>query len=226
MQIPARFYDGLTAQPINALFKLNARGHTSLAAIEDVDRDRDVAHWPVNKLRLLPNGGKQTILSCDDQPPGARLVFAKKEAVQLRETLPGLWRELRRKGWGQARIISLATITLAAIIAVYVFGVPLFARQIVGLVPPQTEIALGARIKQQIEAAWGGTNGLELCDPNTGSLANQAIARFVRQVTDGTETPFPVRVAVVDSDIPNAFALPGGQTYYFSALLKQTESPD
>src|SRR5690606_42011003 len=34
------------------------------------------------------------------------------------------------------------------------------------------------------------------------------------------------KVAVIRSDIPNAFALPGGQTFYLSALIEASHTPD
>ena len=43
---------------------------------------------------------------------------------------------------------------------------------------------------------------------------------------EGTDSPFDARITVVKSEVPNAFALPGGQSYYFSALLKETRSAD
>ncbi|MEX0860669.1 MAG: M48 family metallopeptidase, partial [Cucumibacter sp.] len=65
---------------------------------------------------------------------------------------------------------------------------------------------------------------LARCDTGPRSPANQAIARFVKRTLAGTATPFEVNVDVVRSDIANAFALPGGHVYYFSALIE--ESPD
>ncbi|MCB9993362.1 MAG: M48 family metallopeptidase [Hyphomicrobiaceae bacterium] len=226
MLIPARYYDGQTASPVEVLFEIGGRGLSTLAPIHDVDRARQIAHWPVDRIRMVPQGGKDIVLACTGQPAGARLVFSPGEAKAVNDALPQLRRSLRGDVWKQARIISLATVTLGAIITLYIFGVPLFARQIVSLVPPETEIALGARIRQQVEAALGGAGGLKLCDSNPDSLANRAITRFASEVREGTGAPFPLHVSVVQSDIPNAFALPGGQTYYFSALLDQTKTPD
>src|SRR5690606_21231902 len=59
-----------------------------------------------------------------------------------------------------------------------------------------------------------------------GSLANRAIARFATAALEGSGSPFQLDVRVVKSDIPNAFALPGGQVFFFSALLDQAQTPD
>ena len=42
----------------------------------------------------------------------------------------------------------------------------------------------------------------------------------------GAGSPFRPTITVVRSTVPNAFALPGGKAFYFSALLEQTETPD
>jgi Zn-dependent protease with chaperone function len=36
----------------------------------------------------------------------------------------------------------------------------------------------------------------------------------------------PIRAEVLDTKVPNAFALPGGKVYLFSGLLKKAENPD
>jgi predicted Zn-dependent protease len=64
------------------------------------------------------------------------------------------------------------------------------------------------------------------CDPNPQSPGNVAIGNFVERVLDGRTPPFPIRVMVGRSEIPNAFAIPGGQIYYLSTLLDATETGD
>src|SRR5690606_3092205 len=72
----------------------------------------------------------------------------------------------------------------------------------------------------------GGDNGLPLCDPDPESLANRAIARFGAEALAGTGSPFTLDINVVRSDIPNAFALPGGRIYFHSALLNAARTQD
>lgn len=43
---------------------------------------------------------------------------------------------------------------------------------------------------------------------------------------EGTGTPFTPDIKVIRTTIPNAFAQPGGHSFYFSALLDQTETAD
>jgi predicted Zn-dependent protease len=107
-----------------------------------------------------------------------------------------------------------------------VVGVPLLASRITALVPAPWEAQLGETARGQIEAMIGEEAGFAVCDPNPNSVANRAIARFAAATMAGSGSPFSPDIQVARSDIPNAFALPGGHAYYFSALLEKTESPD
>ena len=140
--------------------------------------------------------------------------------------LPALDHKHRAERGRQYRALGLATVALVSVVFAYIYGVPLIARNIVALVPPQWEEQLGQTVVTQIEAALKDGAGFEVCDPDPDSLANRAIARFAAQVVAGTGTPFVPEIKVIRTSIPNAFALPGGHSFYFSALLDQTDTQD
>src|SRR5690606_16911724 len=119
-----------------------------------------------------------------------------------------------------------ATLALASVIAAYLFGVPLLATRIASVVPPAWEQSLGNTVAQQMEAGLAQSGGFEICDPDPQSLANQALQRFGIEAMRGSASPFTLDINIVRSDIPNAFALPGGRVYFFSALLDRATSPD
>ena len=161
------------------------------------------------------------------KPYGARLAFLGFEAAKAAHAmLPALDRKHREERGRQYRAMGLATAALVSVVVAYIYGVPLIARNIVALVPPQWEEQLGDTAVEQIEVALKDGAGFEICDPNPDSLANRAIARFAKQAVEGSGTPFTPRIQVVRSSVPNAFALPGGNSFYFSALLEKTETPD
>ena len=94
------------------------------------------------------------------------------------------------------------------------------------LVPPAWEQSLGETVARQMEASLSQSGALDICDTDPASLANRAIARFGAAALAGSGSPFDLDIKVVKSDIPNAFALPGGQVFFFSALLDQAETQD
>ena len=77
--------------------------------------------------------------------------------------LPSLQRQRRRDGWRQGRIVGLATLALASVIVVYLFGVPLLADRLAQLVPPAWEQRIGdaaARPDRSLAERRGGLRGL------------------------------------------------------------------
>jgi predicted Zn-dependent protease len=135
--------------------------------------------------------------------------------------------EKRRAETGrQVRLAALATAALASVITAYLYGVPLLASRIVTLVPAEWERSLGDTVAAQMEATLTAEGGYEICDPDPGSIANRAIARFGAAALAGSGSPFDLDITVVRTDVPNAFALPGGKVYFFSALLERAQTRD
>lgn len=227
MDIQARYFDGDSALPVQATISLDNRSHSGLLAITDVGRGREVAHWPIAQVQQFSFQKHELRVGCETAKPGARLVITEQEDIRnFLNAVPELNAHRRRHNGKQFQTIAVATAALSCVIAAYIFGVPLFARQIVSAIPIEAEVAFGKRVVTQVENALGGGGPLQDCDTNSRSVANLAIERFSQDVLEQSGSSFPVTVSVVQSEIPNAFALPGGQVYYFSALLELTNSPD
>lgn len=186
-----------------------------------------LARWPAQDLYLVPARRNEIRLGSTQAPDGARIVVAGEDHIgRIRATLPLLAQRQQQERGKQVRLAALSTLALAAVIAVYILGVPLIAARLVQLIPPGWEEGIGQTVAGQIEATLGGENGLPLCDPDPQSLANRAITRFAQAALAETNSPFAADVRVVHSDIPNAFAVPGGRVYFFSALLNAARTPD
>jgi predicted Zn-dependent protease len=226
MQLPmARYYDGHTAAPHNVTFAIGRDTDPQLmiAAPDGVQLDG----WPLADIFEVAARADELRLGARNRPSGARLVMSGDGLVTAaRKLLPDLVKQQRADRGEQLRLIGLATGALVSVIVAYMFGVPLLARNIVPLVPAQWEADLGETARQQIDQIVGFDGIAIRCDTDPDSLANRAIRSFATEVMEGTGSPFAPDIQVVYSDIPNAFALPGGSSYYFSALLAQTESPD
>jgi len=74
------------------------------------------------------------------------------------------------------------------------------------------EIALGKEAAPQFEEQFGG------------KIANEAVQQYVREIglklAASSDREMPYEFAVLASDIPNAFALPGGRVYITAGLLR------
>lgn len=222
MGIAARFHDGLTAE-VHAV-GLDYEAGTLVIRAED---RAELGRWPAADLYAVHGRKDELRLGANGQPTGARVVVRGHEDVaRVQATLPVLHEKRRQQAGREIRLAVTATVALAAVIGAYLYGVPQLASRIVGLVPAAWETSLGETVARQMEASLGDSGGMQVCDGNPNSLANRAIARFGAAALAGSGSPFDLDIKVVKSDIPNAFALPGGQVFFFSALLEQAETQD
>lgn len=226
MGIAGRFHDGLVAEVHGVDLDYEHSGADGTLVIRAEDR-AELGRWPAAELFAVHSRKDELRLGANGQPAGARVVVRGREDVaRVLATLPVLHARRRQQTGREMRLAVTATVALAAVIGAYLYGVPLLASRIVGLVPPAWEQSLGDTVARQMEASLSESGGLQLCDANPDSLANRAIARFGAATLEGTGSPFDLDIKVVRSDIPNAFALPGGQVFFLSALLVQAETPD
>lgn len=225
MAIPARYYDGLVSGAQDAELRYEQDEGGALVVLGP--SGAELARWPARTLHLVPARRGEIRLGANGVADGARIVVRGDDYIRrIRATLPLLAQRQEQERGRQIRLMALSTLALAAVIAAYIFGVPLIASRLVQLVPPGWEDGVGQTVASQIEASIGGDAGLPLCDADPESLANRAIARFAQAALADTNTPFTPDVRVVRSDISNAFAVPGGRVYFFSALLDAARTPD
>jgi Zn-dependent protease with chaperone function len=227
MALTARYSNGVTAAMRDVVLALDKSVAQPELIIADHLTYDEIDRWPVDKVFSLPTHQSELRVGVEGRPPGARLVFTGAEPVAVAQTLfPELPRHRQREAGKQLRILGFSTLALVSVLAAYVFGVPLIANRITAVVPPAWETNLGRVAEGQIQQFIGAEGGFAICDRDPTSLANRAISRFTAEVMEGSNSPFIPRIDVVRSEIPNAFALPGGRAYYFSALLAMTETAD
>ena len=227
MELNARYHDGVVAEARDVACRFEGEGAASVLAIADAGTELELDRWPAADVFPLHGRKAELRVGVEGRPYGARLVFrGRADLAAARAMLPALAHKYRQESGRQFRALGLATAALVSVIGAYVFGVPLLASQIVGFVPYRWEQQLGDAVVVQIESALRPEYGFAVCDPDPQSLANRAIARFAARAVEGTGTPFTPDIKVIRTSIPNAFALPGGHSFYFSALLEQTQTPD
>ncbi|HWA19290.1 MAG TPA: M48 family metallopeptidase [Devosia sp.] len=227
MEFFARYQNGEIAELRDVVCVVDLAAIPVTLVILDAKTRAAVDSWVAFDVFARPARALELRLGSLGRAPGARLSIAGVENMRnARRLLPSLRYHQRRDFWRQAQIGALATLALLSVIVAYVYGVPLLAERLVAIVPPDWEKRLGDTAAGQIEIALTDGKGFEICDPDPNSAANRAIARFVDDAFAGLKSPFTPNVTVVRSDIPNAFALPGGQAYYLSALLDASQTPE
>ena len=227
MQFAARFHDGVTGAVSDVACRVDGSGPGGVFVVADLATRREIAVWRADALYEVHSRPNELKIGAHGQPTGARIVVGGAEAVRAaRQALPSLAHHRRLDRGRQLRIIGLATGALASVIVAYLVGIPLLAEQVVPAIPPDWEERMGDTVAAQIESTLGAEGQFEICDPDPNSVANRALTRFGQAALQGSGSPFDLHIAVVRSDVLNAFALPGGRVYYFSALLDRADNPD
>lgn len=227
MQGPAQFHDGQTARTHDVTVSL-ARHDMALR----IEADTFTLSWPLSDLRRLPGhaGDDQLVLTRhqdnDDEQPRdpARLVIDDPDLADwLRRTRPGLTRQDMRKGTGR-RIAIRAGAAVAAVLVMIFVILPAMAGTLARLIPMEREIAFGAGVKAQVEQLLGSSDmGALDCTAADGIAA---LNTMVARLTSGQDLGYPLQVTVIDHDMVNAFAVPGGQIVLLRGLIDAADSAD
>ena len=225
--ISGYFLDGERARSRNVSAHLTGAPENGTWTIIDTATGAHLAHWPAVEIVRKPGRKGVMRLSATRAPLGARLVlFEGEDIAEALRLMPALEWQKRRQRSRQAGLLAGSTALLAGVVAAYIWGIPLAAGPITAIMPPEWESELGRTAAAQIEQALGGGERMRACNIAPQAAANLALSRFVERVLEEQSVPFPVEVMVGRSEIPNAFAIPGGRIYYTSALLDETESRD
>jgi predicted Zn-dependent protease len=102
--------------------------------------------------------------------------------------------------------------------------VPVMANQLATYLPPAGEKALGDATYERIRAALGDDFlPVDACGAHAGLAA---FAAMEARLGAGSDLPYPVTITVLDHDLVNAFAMPGGRVVFFRGLLEEAETAE
>lgn len=183
--------------------------------------DGDVHRWPVGEVRRLPDmAGKRGAVLRVLSDPLARLYV---DDLSLLAHLPALDRRALPKGRG--RLLSWAVAAVAAVVLQIGVLIPLLADNLATFIPARGERALGEATLGHIREALDetGLSPLRICDRKDGLAA---ISVLVDRLGTGAVLDHDVTVSVLDHEMINAFALPGGYVVIFRGLIDAANDPD
>ncbi|WP_298253246.1 M48 family metallopeptidase [Bradyrhizobium sp.] len=207
------FYDGMSSRRHHVQLTLSDR-------LEISENGTTLASWPIAGIRRAEGANSLLRLSCVSAPPLARLELrdAGLSAIlisrcpQLNNRAAGRHGVAAIVGWSLAATVSIA--------AVIWFGLPYAADRLAPLVPNALERRIGDAAEGQIKIVFGA----KTCSGNLAGRA--AFFKLMRKLSTAAGMEAPVRADVLDTVVPNAFALPGGKVYLFSGLLAKANDPD
>jgi predicted Zn-dependent protease len=209
----AVYYDGERARRRTVSLQITA---SSLDIHEGAEW---IASWPVGAVRradapegilrlmLLKTGSSLARLDVNDAEDQA--------AIRVRCVHFERGEHPERTGlivvWSAIAAVSLALSVL--------FLLPVVAERLTPLIPASVEGRLGNAVDNQVKLIFGD----KICTDPRGAEVLEALTARLKKAA-GLDAR--ANVAVLDSKIPNAIALPGGRIYLFRGLLDRADSVD
>ncbi|GKY88526.1 M48 family metallopeptidase [Sinisalibacter aestuarii] len=180
--------------------------------------------WLADELRALPDqADRRSLVLTRAGDQLARLVVTDEAIVALLRRnaghlgkRPPVENKGRILGWGLGAVASVALIIFVL--------VPVMANQLAAYLPPSGEKALGDATYERIRMAL--SSDMVPVDTCEGPEGLAALASMEARLGAGPDLPYPVTISVLDHDLVNAFAMPGGRIVIFRGLLDEADSAE
>ncbi len=208
------FFDGLSNRKRAVELRFGDRG------LDLIENGLGLATWAYHDLRAV------------DGPPGmlrlANAATLPLARLEIRD--PGLRGEILRRCGTLApnaaamraqtgRIVAWSLAAVASIVLIALYGIPFLAERLTPLVPYSFEQRVGAANEQQMKLIFRGRT----CTRPDGQAA---LEKLVAALAQAGELRVALHSEVVQSPIPNAFALAGGKVFILDGLLQRANTVD
>lgn len=208
-----RFFDGRSALPVPVSVTVGITSLHLTATAGDLDAIHpDHRHWPFDDLHILSNISDRLILGAGSDE-GVRLIIEGADSARLAQQLKAHVKDKSTLGgWRQGGAVSAALIGFAACVVLAVWQ---GASLIPYIVTNDMEQAFGG------DLAAGFADSMGQCTTTRGqaALAKMSTALVGARANDLT-------LHVLDTEIVNAAALPGGHILIFRGLIDLADSPE
>jgi Zn-dependent protease with chaperone function len=212
----AYYLDGRTAA------RQRARVHLLPTGLEVVTEGGARLWWPYAEVRQTQGAyaGEPVRLERGGELPEALLVSDVGILTALHRVAPLAARRFHdpaRRRFRAPFVLAAGLAAVAIVAALYLWGIPFAASVVASRVPVAWEERLGRAVVDQLAPA-----GARCVDPEGARQLDAIVARLTATIPD---SPYTIRVAVVDRKPVNAFAAPGGHVVLFGGLVEQAGSP-
>ncbi|MEN8196855.1 MAG: M48 family metallopeptidase, partial [Pseudomonadota bacterium] len=218
---PGRFADGKSAviQEVRVQFGGEGIRIMDLAGLE-------LAEWLYDDMRLVESpiaGRPMRLLNLTQEM--ARLEIAGQEPLEILHRLAPDIEKTGMRDPAQWRRAAAWTVALGLLFGGVWWGLSSAAPLIAAMTPIEVEERIGKSTVEQVSLLFGGFSGIDelTCRRRDGLRALDAMTE---QLTAVDDSPYEFKIRVLDIDIPNAFAAPGGYIVIFRGLIDLAESPD
>ena len=209
----AVFFDGVSSRRRQVTIALSDQ----LTISEEGEKR---TYWAYADIRRADSPAGILRLSCTSAPPLARLEVRNEGLASEIAARCARLDENRTSRRGVAKIVGWSLGAVVSIVGIVLFGVPLAAERLAPLVPAPVERRIGDAVEVQVKAIFGG----KVCDDAAGQAAFTKLVKRLREAAGLDDAS--VKSAVLQTSVPNAFALPGGKVFLLRGLLDKAENVD
>ena len=216
------YFDGRSARRRAVAVEL-----TSLELrILELPDEHELDSWSLRELRPVDQGHRDGPYRIRAASSDALLILDDQSMVaEIAARAPARWTGGPSGAALYLRWAGLLVVSVAVLLAMLWFVLPRFAEHVARVVPPDWEESLGERMVVPVVrhlARLEGTESPELC---AGPRGREVLEELTLRVVP-PELPYHVQIRIVNLEVVNAFALPGGQILLSEGLLRFAESPD
>ena len=184
--------------------------------------------WPLEHLRVVDSDKKHMVLTLyhdgeDEQlRHAARLTVWDADLIAwVKSRAPDLHqRDVRAGTWQRVAVwVGAAAVALGLILFVFL---PLISDRLADGLTREAEVEFGDAVAGQVEAMLGSSVAVDLTCKSPAGLA--ALEKLRLRLTEGQGLRYDIKLRVLDHEMVNAFALPGGQVVILRGFLDQAGS--
>ncbi len=227
---PAIFFDGHSAQRHPVFVSVSCDGRGLLIEWQRVGGTAQA--WPLDRLRALADQATTDSLTLtlhadtDDETPRdpARLVVTDPDlAAWIRLSAKDLRKRDVRAGTA-GKILKRLALAVAAIGVIVFVLLPRMSDYLAERMPLETETRFGEAVVGQMERFLGGGASGGLVCRNAAGVA--ALDRLAARLTEGQSLQYDIKLSVLNHEMINAFAAPGGHVVLLRGLLDKADTAD
>lgn len=209
------YFDGVSSQPRQAEISIHPAYIEIILLSEEYTQPILWDHARIHAADIP--GSSKAAIKYGDFPFQCIEVEAKPFYQELKEVYPGAHYIKTANnfflGLNTQWLVGALAAMVGVVLGFYFLVLPFLVDVTVDLIPTQTEAKLG----RQMADSWLTGTDVKI-DKERTELVNQ----FYHHLN--TNSSYDIRISVVDNEVKNAFALPGGQIVIFTGLLNEMKT--
>ncbi|MES2519597.1 MAG: M48 family metallopeptidase [Bacteroidota bacterium] len=221
-----KYYDGKTSAIQEGSVKL-AYGHWDLR-LDKPDGTMTSIHWQLKDIKQTEFVGNTNIFKYGDFPQQTIECKDPDFVKALEREYPNYEFFKKEYFWalnkGLGTFVGIMAVLLLLCFGVYKYILPAVAESLALTIPQEYEVKWGEMMfENMIQAPQKGQKSSEL-----NLSKNEALSKLANQFAKEIDfkTTYPIKITVVNEQIVNAFALPGGNIVVFDGLLKKMKNKE